>query len=57
MVERKSTRELFESSLYDLLRETPFEKITVTDLARNCGVSQRAFYPKSRKIVPRNPIS
>ena len=44
MVERKSTRELFESSLYDLLRETPFEKITVTDLARNCGVSQRAFY-------------
>ena len=44
MIERKSTRELFQSSLYDLLRETPYEKITVTALARNCGVSQRTFY-------------
>ena len=44
MIERKSTKELLQSSLYDLLRETPYEKITVTELAKNCGVSQRAFY-------------
>ena len=44
MVERPGTKELFQRSLYDLLRETPYEKITVTALARNCGVSQRAFY-------------
>lgn len=44
MIERKTTKELLQSSLYDLLRETPYEKIRVTELAHNCGVSQRTFY-------------
>lgn len=44
MIERKSTKELILSSLYDLLRERPYEKITVSAIARNCGISQRTFY-------------
>lgn len=44
MIERKSTKELILSSLYDLLRERPYEKITVTAIVRNCGISQRTFY-------------
>ena len=44
MVERKSTRELILSSLHDLLREKPYEKITVSAIVRNCGISQRTFY-------------
>lgn len=44
MIRRKSTRELILSSLYDLLREKPYEKITVTAIVKNCGISQRTFY-------------
>ena len=44
MIERKSTKELIISSLYDLLREKPYEKITVSAIVRNCGISQRTFY-------------
>lgn len=44
MIERKTTRELILSSLYDLLRETPYEKITVSAIVKNCGISQRTFY-------------
>ena len=44
MIERKSTKELILSSLYDLLQEKPYEKITVSAIVRNCGISQRTFY-------------
>ena len=44
VIERKSTKELILSSLYDLLRERPYEKITVSAIVRNCGISQRTFY-------------
>ena len=44
MIKRKSTKELILSSLYDLLREKPYEKITVSAIVRNCGISQRTFY-------------
>ena len=44
MIQRLSTKELILSSLYDLLREKPYEKITVTAIVKNCGISQRTFY-------------
>ena len=44
MIERKSTKDLILSSLYDLLRDKPYEKITVSAIVRNCGISQRTFY-------------
>ena len=44
MIERKSTKELILSSLYDLLRDKAYEKITVSAIVRNCGISQRTFY-------------
>ena len=44
MIERKSTKELILSSLYDLLRENPYEKVTVSAIVKNCGISQRTFY-------------
>lgn len=44
MIERKTTKELILSSLYDLLREKPYEKVTVSAIVKNCGISQRTFY-------------
>lgn len=44
MIERKSTKALILSSLYDLLRENPYEKVTVSAIVKNCGISQRTFY-------------
>ena len=44
MIERKSTKELILSSLYDLLKERPYEKVTVSAIVKNCGISQRTFY-------------
>lgn len=44
MIRKKSTPELFKESLFDLLSDRPFEEITVTQIAENCGVSQRTFY-------------
>ena len=44
MIERKTTKDLILSSLYDLLQEKPYEKITVSAIVKNCGISQRTFY-------------
>ena len=44
MIERKTTKELILSSLYDLLRERPYDKVTVSAIVKNCGISQRTFY-------------
>lgn len=44
VVERKTTKELILSSLYDLLKERPYEKVTVSAIVKNCGISQRTFY-------------
>lgn len=44
MIERKTTKDLILSSLYDLLREKPYEKVTVSAIVKNCGISQRTFY-------------
>lgn len=44
VIERKSTKELILSSLYDLLQEKPYEKVTVSAIVKNCGISQRTFY-------------
>lgn len=44
MVAKPSTKELLVQSLHDLMREQPFEQITVRAIAANCGLSQRTFY-------------
>ena len=49
LIERKSTKELILSSLYDLLRDKPYEKITVSAIVKNCGISQRTFYHHFRE--------
>jgi AcrR family transcriptional regulator len=44
MISVKSTKEIFVDSLIDLLAETSYEKITVRQIAENCGLSSRSFY-------------
>lgn len=35
---------LLASALKSLLRTTPLDKVTISDVVKNCGVSRRAFY-------------
>ena len=44
MVARLSSKDLLVQSLYELMREQPYEQITVRAIAANCGLSQRTFY-------------
>ncbi len=44
MIERESTRQLLASSIKDLSKRKPVEKITVTDITQNCGISRETFY-------------
>lgn len=44
MVAHTTSKELLVQSLYDLMREQPFEQITVRAISANCGLSQRTFY-------------
>lgn len=44
MIKKKSVRELLGESLTELLKSKPFEKITVNEIADNCGVGRRTFY-------------
>ena len=41
---RKSTKELLAESLEDLVSKKSFEKITVKEIAENCGVTTTTFY-------------
>ena len=39
MVAHPTSKELLVQSLYDLMREHPFEQITVRAIAANCGLA------------------
>lgn len=44
MIKKKTVRELLAESLEELIKSKPFEKITVQEIAENCGVGRRTFY-------------
>lgn len=44
MINRKTTKDYIADSAIELLSKKPVEKITVTQIARNCGLSTRTFY-------------
>lgn len=44
MIKRLVGKELIEQSLMELLQLKTIEEITVTEIAKNCGISSRAFY-------------
>ncbi len=44
MIERESTKQLLASSIMDLSRRKPLEKISVTDITRNCNLARETFY-------------
>lgn len=44
MIKRLVGKELIEQSLMELLQQKTIEEITVTEIAKNCGISSRAFY-------------
>lgn len=44
MIKKKTVKELLAESLEELLKSKPFEKITVNEIAENCGVGRRTFY-------------
>ena len=43
-IQRLTTKEALVASLVELAGQKPFDKITVEEIARNCGVSKRMFY-------------
>ena len=43
-IERPSARVTIARSLVDLLRNSPFEKISIQEIVDNCGYSKRSFY-------------
>lgn len=44
MTRKPSTKELLAESLMELSRKMPVDKITVSDITQNCGVSRKTFY-------------
>lgn len=44
MIRKKSAKEYLAESAIDLLSHGDVESISVSDIARNCGVSTRTFY-------------
>ncbi len=44
MIRKKSSAELLAASLFELLESCPFKKITVSQIASNCGIAKRTFY-------------
>ncbi len=44
MVEKQTSKELIADSLSQLLRERSFDRLTVTEIAANCGIAKRTFY-------------
>lgn len=44
MIARETTEDLLRRSLLELARTRPFKKITVAEIAENCGLSKRTFY-------------
>ncbi len=44
MIVRQTTKELLAASLKDLAQFKPVDKITVKELAKNCGLTAPTFY-------------
>lgn len=44
------TEQAIGAALFNLLGEKPFEKITVTDIAKRCGINRNTFYYHFRDI-------
>ena len=44
------TKRALEASLKKLLLERPLDKITVTDIAEDCGINRMTFYHHFRDI-------
>ena len=44
MITRQTTKEILAESLKDLAQFKPVDKITVTELAKNCGLTSPTFY-------------
>ena len=44
MIPKKSSKELLVESALEIISKYPVDKISVSDIARNCNVSTRTFY-------------
>lgn len=44
MIERKGTKRLIEDSFIELLSQKSIKNVTVSEIAENCGISDRTFY-------------
>ena len=45
------TKKALENSLKKLLKEKPFDKITIADITEDCGISRMAFYYHFQDII------
>lgn len=43
-MQKITARQYFEESLNELIEQKPFERITVREIAENCGMTTRTFY-------------
>lgn len=46
-----NTKKLFANTLKELLAEKPFDKITVSELTKRCGVNRQTFYYHFETII------
>ncbi len=44
-MKRKTTREILAESFQELAQKKRIDKITITEITNNCGMSQPTFYP------------
>ena len=44
------TKKAIEASLKNLLLKKPFDKITINDIAEDCGISRMTFYSPFKDI-------
>ncbi|WP_026834778.1 TetR family transcriptional regulator [Eubacterium xylanophilum] len=44
MIHKQTTKEVLSASIHDLATTKPFSKITIREIAYNCGVSATTFY-------------
>ena len=44
MADSNITKKALAMALKDLMRETPFEKITITDICEKCDMNRKSFY-------------
>lgn len=44
MIRRKTTKEILGESIHELAGKKPVDKITVKEIAENCGLSSATFY-------------